>query len=113
MPTSIDAENARLAFRRYLESTGSSANAFAKSHNLTQSTVQRFLVGRNKRLTKAAREILHHANIASHFGITTPRHNERLELALARAWDGKLETVDLLARLIEALGAALRDKPHR
>ena len=98
--------------KSYMRSNGLSENAFAKKHDLVQSTVHRLLSGRTKTVTPAVRKILSNANITLQSGISEEGanavDNPRLRTALERAWDGRKETTELLARLIEAVGAALR-----
>ena len=96
----------------YLRREGISENSFAKRHNLVQSTVHRLLNGRTKTPTPAVRKILAYANIRLETGIAQGPalavDNPRLRQALERAWDGREETTELLASLIEAVGAAIR-----
>jgi hypothetical protein len=98
--------------KEYLRANGLSENAFAKRHQIVQSTVHRLVSGRTKSPTPAAKKILGYANIAIDSGISGPPvkavDNPRLRAALERAWDGRQETTELLASLIEAVGAAIR-----
>ena len=99
-------------FRAHLRAEAVSENAFAKRHGLVQSTVHRFVAGRTKSLTPAARKILTYAKIELQTGITEESpaavDNPQLREALERAWDGRPETVELLASLIDAVGSAIR-----
>lgn len=100
------------ALKAHLRVEGMSENAFARKHGLVQSTVHRLLNGRTKTATPAVQKILGYARIDFDTGITeepgTAVDNPRLRQALERAWDGRAETAELLARLIEAVGAAIR-----
>lgn len=111
-PPSRPLQQAVDELKGYLRKEGISENSFAKRHGLVQSTVHRLLNGRTKTLTPAVKKILAYANIRLETGITegptTALDNPCLRQALERAWDGREETTELLARLIEAVGAAIR-----
>ncbi|WP_155403742.1 hypothetical protein [Variovorax paradoxus] len=65
-------------------------------------------------MTAAIRPLLNYANIDFENGITEiggVLDNPRVRGALERVWDGRPETADLLARLIEALGPVLKSAP--
>ena len=108
---------ARERFRAYLRAEGMTVNSFSNKHKLTQSTVQRLHTGRTKKITPAVRKILDYAKIELESGITKERYsavdNPRLRAALEQAWDGSPETLELLAAVIEAIGAATRKRAAR
>ena len=111
-PPSPRLQSAVNEFKGYLRREGISENSFAKRHHLVQSPVLRLLKGRTKTATPAAKRILAYANIRLESGIMprprTAVDNPRLRQALERAWDGREETTELLANLIEAVGTAIR-----
>lgn len=113
-PTTLEAVRAREALRLYLKRQSISVNALAQAAGVGQPTVSRFLSGRTKSVTAAIRPLLDYANIDSENGITEiggVLDNPRVRGALERVWDGRPETADLLARLIEALGPVLKSAP--
>src|SRR3954471_15687642 len=92
MATSPSVQEARQRLRSFLVVEGQSVNAFAARHGVTQSTVQRLLAGRTKKLTPAVRKILRYAKIEVEQRITEEAtgamDNPRLRTALEQAWDG-------------------------
>lgn len=113
-PTTSEAVRAREALRLYLKRQSVSVNALSQAAGVGQPTVSRFLSGRTKSVTPAIRPLLDYANIDFENGITeigSVLDNPRVRDALERVWDGRPETADLLARLIEALGPVLKSAP--
>lgn len=113
-PTTLEAVRAREALRLYLKRQSISVNSLAQAAGVGQPTVSRFLSGRTKSVTAAIRPLLSYANIDFENGIKEiggVLDNPRLRGALERVWDGRPETADLLARLIEALGPVLKSAP--
>lgn len=113
-PTTLEAVRAREALRLYLKRQSISVNALAQASGVGQPTVSRFLSGRTKSVTAAIRPLLSYANIDFENGIKEiggVLDNPRVRDALERVWDGRPETADLLARLIEALGPVLKSAP--
>lgn len=113
-PTTLETVRAREALRLYLKRQSISVNALSQAAGVGQPTVSRFLSGRTKSVTAAIRPLLDYANIDFENGITEiggVLDNPRVRGALERVWDGRPETADLLARLIEALGPVLKSAP--
>jgi len=113
-PTTLEAVRCREALRQYLKRRSMSVNALSQVVGVGQPTVSRFLSGRTKSVTPAIRPLLEYADIDSENGITeigSVLDNPRVRDALERVWDGRPETADLLARLIEALGPVLKSAP--
>ncbi len=111
---SRDLQRARDHFVAYLRAESMSVNGFSTRHGLTQSTVHRLVTGRTKTLTPSVRRILGYAKINLIPGIreekSTALDNPRIRAALEHAWDGSADTADLLAHLIELIGAAMRKR---
>lgn len=82
--------------------------ALAKEVGLNQSTVQRFLVGDTKNVTPRMREMLVYAGIHADSGLRehlpAATEHPRIRKALDRIWDGREQTAEALAHLIEAIG---------
>lgn len=101
----------RKEFQAYLEKVGTTPTAFAKSHGVNQSTVQRFLAARTKTVTPKMKPLLRYANIAVDMCISdvaSPgRDNARIREALEKVWDGRESTAEILAKLIESVGPAI------
>lgn len=113
-PTTLEAVRAREALRLYLKRRQISVNALSQVVGVGQPTVSRFLSGRTKSVTAAIRPVLSYADIDFEEGITEmggALDNPRVREALKRVWDGRPETAELLARLIEALGPVLKTAP--
>ncbi len=111
---SRDVQRARERFVAYLRAERMSVNAFSMRYGLTQSTVHRLVTGRTKTLTPSVRRILGYAKINLIHGIreekSTALDNPRIRAALEQAWDGSADTAELLAHLIEVIGAAMHKR---
>jgi transcriptional regulator with XRE-family HTH domain len=109
-PVSPQAVRAREELEAYLKRAGLSANALSKLCGVPQPTLNKFMRGKTKAITPRLRPALAYAKIKIVDGITTrqrPMDNVQLQRAINRAWDGRPETLDLLAKLIESLGPFL------
>ncbi len=109
-PPTAEAILAREQLKAYLGREGMALNAFAHMANVPQPTLHRFVSGRTKSVTLLVRRALDYARIKIVVGIT-PEYDvaddPRLKQALRKACDGRAESIDLLARLIEALSPVL------
>lgn len=113
-PVTLEAIRAKEALKAYLARRDISVNAIAIEAGVGQPTVSRFLSGRTKSVTPAIRPLLRYAGIEAENGITrigSVLHNPRVQEALEHVWDGRAETAEMLARLIEALGPVLKSTP--
>lgn len=95
----------------YLRAMRTTPTGLSRQCGVDQSTIQRFLSGRTKTLTPQVQAILTHAGIGVDLCIESTVHpvdHPRIREALEKAWDGRDETAELLAGLIEAVAPALR-----
>ena len=105
-----DVARASERLRGWLRDQGLSVNAFARENGLTQSTVQRLVAGRSKRMTPTIRRILNYASIEAGSGIThqvPPAHQLRLLRAVEAHWAGHLPTLEAIVSVIEAVAPTL------
>ena len=74
---------------------------------MNQATVQRFLAGSTKTITKSVRKMLEYAEIDIDKCISAPfgnaSENPHIRQALERVWDGSDDSAKMLARLIVAV----------
>lgn len=74
---------------------------------MNQATVQRFLAGSTKTITKSVRKMLEYAEIDIDKCIFAPfgnaSENPHIRQALERVWDGSDDSAKMLARLIVAV----------
>ena len=107
LPEVIDA---RRQLNAYIEREGIAVNALAIRADVPQPTLHRFLSGRTKSVTPLIARVLDYAEIELITGIE-PQYDvadhPKLRKALRAACDGRVESVDLLAALIEALTPVL------
>lgn len=113
-PATLEAVRSREALKAYITRRDISVNALSIEAGVGQPTISRFLSGRTKTVTPVIRPLLIYAGIESEIGITrisSLLDNPRVQEALEHVWDGRAETAEMLARLIEALGPVLRSTP--
>lgn len=113
-PVTREAIRAREALKAYIAQRDVSVNSLAIEAGVGQPTISRFLSGRTKTVTPVIRSLLSYAQIDVENGITrisSVLDNPRVQAALEHAWDGREETAEMLARLIEALGPVLKSTP--
>lgn len=105
-----EAHQVRLAISAYMLANKLSVNAMAKGSGLTQSTLQRFMCGQTKSVTKSILALLSYAQIEAEECISDfgAMDDARIRQALTKVWDGRSETAELLASLIEALAPVLK-----
>lgn len=98
----------RQDLKQYLVRTKTTATALARDVGVNQSTVQRFLAGDTKNVTRRMREVLRYAGIDVEIRIAeapqAAADHPRIRKALERVWDGRPQSADVLASLIEAIG---------
>ena len=93
--------------KAYLSTTGLSVNALACKAGTTQPSLQRFLAGDRKSVSKSAQaalDFMHnnpHSDIGSQASLSA---DTVLHRAVMSVWDGKPGSAVILAQLISALG---------
>lgn len=109
-PTKPQVVDARSRLKAYLKHEGLTVNAYAHRVDVPQPTLHRFLAGRTKSITPLISKALTYARIEPDSGITEKydvADHPKLRRALRVACDGRTESVELLASLIEALAPVL------
>lgn len=112
MPAAIELPRLRRELKLYLERMEVTPTAFARDNGVNQSTVQRFLAGDTKTVTPRMRPLLVYAGIELDSRITLSAkpvmEHPRIRQALERVWDGREQTVQVLAEFIEAVGPVIQ-----
>lgn len=105
---------ARDSLAQYIEREKTNTNALATRCGVPQYTLWRFLAGKTKSIPSCLTQVLSYAGIEVG-GIQAPvlRNDERLQRALASAWDGTPDGVRVLVQLLEAIGPVLRSVRER
>ena len=91
----------------HLRTRGLSQSSYANAAGITQYQLNRILKGRTKTVTDDVLKLCHYANIDLRKISPAPIDHPRLREALGKVWDGRAQTVELLARLIECAGPLL------
>lgn len=90
-----------------LRAHGLSQSAYSSAAGITQYQLNRILKGRTKTVTTDVLRLCHYANIDLRNISPAPIDHPRLREALGKVWDGRAQTVEVLARLIECAGPLL------
>ncbi|HVZ15949.1 MAG TPA: hypothetical protein VG897_02445 [Terriglobales bacterium] len=75
-----------------------------KATGVKQYTISRFISGRTRKLSADILAVCKYAGISTDDRIDFRDNNARLQAALSKVWDGKPETAELIATLIESMG---------
>jgi hypothetical protein len=115
-PPQANLPRIRKELRAYLKRVGSTPTAFANEQGINQSTVQRFLAARTKTVTPKMKQLLMYAdidvNICINDAANSVRDNARIRQALDKVWDGRENTAEILAQLIESVGPVIMLASH-
>lgn len=112
MTMSHAAIEARRQLKIYLEDNNLTETDLSKAVGVNQSTVQRFMKGRTKTITKTVRLLLKHAKIDEQKCINTSRKNvlknEHIRLVLDTMLSSDEASAQMLAKLIVAIAPLIR-----
>lgn len=86
----------------FLKDRNLSQSAIAAATGVPQYQVNRLLNGRTKKLTPHVAELCRYAKIDLDAATTSLLEHPRIREALTNAWDGRGQTIEVLASLIEA-----------
>jgi hypothetical protein len=100
-------ERIRAALRDYVLAVRGRQMSIEKATGVKQYTISRFISGRRRKLSPAIEAVCKYAEIETDSGIGKDGDNARLKAALSKVWDGRPETAELIAVLIESLGPIL------
>ena len=110
-PAQANLPRLRRELRAYLNRQGLTPTAFSKERGVNQSTVQRFLGARTKTVTAKIKPLLEYAEIDFNLRIdevaVSGFDNPRIREAINKVWDGRQNTAEILARLIESVGPVI------
>lgn len=116
-PHTSEALSARVALENYARANGLTTNALAKAAGVGQPVLQRFMQGQTKTVTPIIQTVLDYAKIKNVMHAKEVDRDvcddDRIRRALHRVWDGRDESIKLLASLIEALEPVMRVGTHR
>jgi hypothetical protein len=101
-------ERIRGALRDYVGAARGRQMQIEKATGIKQYTVSRFISGRTRKLSAEIKTICNYAGISMDNCIDIRSDNGRLQAALSSVWDGKAESAELIAILIESLGPVLQ-----
>lgn len=101
-------EQVRAALRDYVAAKRGRQTLIEKATGVRQYTISRFISGRTRKLSPEIRSVCDYVGIQTDTGIEDPGDSARLQAALSKVWDGRPETAELLAALIESLGPVLQ-----
>lgn len=101
-------ERIRNALGDYVGAVRGRQMQIEKATGIKQYTVSRFISGRTRKLSAEIRMVCNYAGIRVATGIDIGSDNARLQAALSSVWDGKAESAELIAVLIESLGPVLQ-----
>lgn len=108
LPPDPNVERIRGALRDYVGAERGRQMRIERATGIKQYTISRFLSGRTRKLSAEMKRICNYAGIRMDTGIDIRGHNARLQAALSSVWDGKPESAELIAVLIESLGPLLQ-----
>lgn len=111
--TDPNTERIRRQLREYVRGARGRERELERTTKVKQYTINRFVNGRTKRLSQDLRTVCEYAGIEVIPGINRASDDSRLQAALARVWDGREETAELLAILIETVGPLLLSTTKR
>ncbi|HVZ17823.1 MAG TPA: hypothetical protein VG897_11940 [Terriglobales bacterium] len=97
-------EHVRGLLREYLRTERGRQIRLERATGVKQYTISRFISGRTRKLSADIRLVCKYAEISTENGIEFHSDNARLQAALSKVWDGKPETAEVIAMLIEAMG---------
>jgi hypothetical protein len=106
-------ERIRSALDDYVRAARGRQMQIERATGVKQFTVSRFISGRTRKLSAEIRRVCNYAGISVDPGIDIRSEDARLQAALARVWDGKAESAELIAVFIESLGPVLQTMKRR
>jgi transcriptional regulator with XRE-family HTH domain len=99
--------------RRQIRSLNISQSEYAKRAGVPQYQLNRILNGRTKTVTRDVEKLCSYANISLNEITPPPFEHPRLKRAIERVWDGRPQTIEVIARLIECAGPLLAALAHK